>query len=341
MTQMNPMDELDLTRRALGDEEPDPRERRQALARIRTRLDAAIETERFRRRPARRLVPPIAAAILAIGLVVLIALGLPFGRPAAADELRRLAAIAAGARGPVVGPGEFLLMRSEEFGLQGQTYLDERGIQFAFNLTVRLRVETWFAADGSGVHRTRWLSADFASERDRRVWIEAGSHPVPEAGDELVERFAPGEGRWIDLSALPTSPGRLLADLRAGRIIERAPGDDQVFLTIGELLARADAPPAVRAALFEAAARLDGVELMGEDADPLGREGVALAIQGTTRRTELIFDPDSARLLAHETYLVRSDGSVGPIFAWTAVQGASVVDSAPEPDPPGIGSPGG
>jgi hypothetical protein len=112
-------------------------------------------------------------------------------------------------------------------------------------------------------------------------------------------------------------------------VVERAPGDDQVFLTIGELLAQGDASPRLRAALFEVAAGLEGVELVGDDTDPLGRQGIAVAIDGAGARTQLVFEPDSSTLLAIELYPISQDGSIGPLDSWTAVSPTTVVDSAP------------
>lgn len=135
-------------------------------------------------------------------------------------------------------------------------------------------------------------------------------------------------GSWFDLSALPTDPEQLLDALRS---VPRPPGDDQVFLLIGELLAQGDASPGLRSSLFEVTAKLEGVELVAEVADPRGgRSGVGLQIDGTESRKRLVFDPQTADLLAIELYPVEADGSVGPVSSWVVSHPAMVVDSAPD-----------
>ena len=92
----------------------------------------------------------------------------------------------------------------------------------------------------------------------------------------------------------------------------------------------ARASPEVRAALLEAAARLEGIRKVGAVADPLKREGIALALDGASIRTQLVFDPETAELLSIELYPIRPDGSIGDVSAWRAFQPAMVVDSSPE-----------
>jgi len=49
------------------------------------------------------------------------------------------------------------------------------------------------------------------------------------------------------------------------------PGDWETFAIIGDLLRETHAPPALRAALYEVAANLSGVEYIGEVKDAVGR----------------------------------------------------------------------
>jgi hypothetical protein len=107
-------------------------------------------------------------------------------------------------------------------------------------------------------------------------------------------------------------------------------GDDQVFLLIGDLMAQGDTPPDLRASLFESAARLEGIQEAGEVTDPLGRVGIGLTIDGVSLRTQLVFDPETADLLASELYPIRADGSIGARMSWAAYHPAKVVDHSPE-----------
>jgi hypothetical protein len=315
------MDELELTREALHEPAVDPA----ARERIRGRVAAAIQREGPRRR-RRRAFGAAAAVAAVLAIVVVLALAAPFAQaPAAAAELRRLAKVVSESPALQAGPGEYVLAHSEGVYTETSTHL-ETGI--SFDVLVRVDIKNWIASDGSGVRRTEYLSTDFASAIDRQAWVEAGRPDVPAAGEVLLDHYE-GHGPWTDLSELPTDPADLLRALRSGEPVVRSPGDDQTFLLIGELLAQGDASPELRAALFEVAARLGGVVLVGDVRDRLQRPGVGLAIDGPVFRTQLVFDPETAHLLAYEKYWLQDDGSIGSIFSWLASFPAVVVDSAP------------
>lgn len=124
---------------------------------------------------------------------------------------------------------------------------------------------------------------------------------------------------------------------------------------VADLLANPLAPPDVRAALFEYAGTIDGVESSDDATDPAGRSGSSISItstpadqlptivsgltstiqdplsqyekggyrldlSGLTLRTEVIFDPDTSDLLSESTELVGADD---PIFGpWLERKGA-------------------
>lgn len=319
------MDEFELTREAFGEPEDDP----MALQRARERLLEKIHAEKARQAPpGRRFLLPAAAVVALLVALALAVTLVPIGGPkAAAAELRRLGAIASSAPAPDVGPGEFLLVVADE--LRPETSIDTlTGSSYA--VITRLRLRTWIAGDGSSVRLTEVVSSEFASEADRRVWEEAGQPELPQAGDVREESSGSGEFAWVDVSRLPHEPAELLAALRSGSIVPGPPGDDQVFLVVGELLAQGNASPELRASLFEASARLEGVTEVGDVADPLGREGLALAIDGASLRTQLVFDPETAHLLAIELYEIGTDGSVGALRSWSAFHPATVVESSRE-----------
>lgn len=311
------MDEFELIKGALGE----PGEDRVALDAIRARLDVAIR-EQQRRRRRRRLIP--AAAGIAIAAVVGMIIGLFGGSVGAASELRRLGQIAASRSAPDVGRGESLLIASEELRTEAGEVLGGS----EFTVLSRLRIRTWIASDGSGLRRTEVVSSRFPSEADRLAWEEAGRPTIAQGGDVRRETLGQGGFYWVDTQQLPDDPGRLLAELRAGSVARVPSGDEDVFLIVGELLSQGDALPAVRGALFEAAARLPGTVDVGSVPDPLGREGVAVAIDGARLRTQLVFDPVTATLLAIELYGIE-DGSVADIGSWIAVHPPRVVDTPP------------
>jgi hypothetical protein len=313
------MDEFDLIRGSFGAPEADEG----AIDRARVRLDDAIRAEKRARLRRRRVV--LAAATVALGAAVAVVLTVvaPGGGPsAAAKELVRLARIAASRDAPRVGPGEYFLVVSEELRPEGRTDL---GTGSSYTVLSRLHVKTWIGADGSSSRRIEVATSRFASEADRRAWEQAGRPAISRAGDVRRESTGAGEVFWVDLQQLPDDPAELLAALRSGSIVPRSPGDAEVFHLIGDLLAQGDAPSAVRASLLQAASRLTGVQDVGDVTDPLGREGVALAVDGAAVRTQLVFDPLTAHLLAIETYELGD----GALRSWTAFHPAMVTGSAP------------
>jgi hypothetical protein len=316
------MDEFELTRRILEEPDADP----SALERVRERLHEAVGLElRQRRSPRWRRVFPIAAA-LAWVIALVVALTFTDGRDVAAGpdaKLRRLGRIASTRDELSPGSGQFFLIRSEELRLESFSSLET---DVSFDRITRLSISTWLAPDGSGFRQERVLSSRFASDADRMAWIEAG-RPSFELDREY--RFPPGQSVIHDVAGLPADPDRLLELLRSGAVVEGSPGDDQVFIDIGQLLAQGVAPPEVRGALFEAATRLDGVELVGDVEDPLGRPGIGITIAGVSDRTRLVFDPRSARLLAIERYVPDDAGSGERLESWIASYPTTVVDERP------------
>jgi hypothetical protein len=313
------MDEFELTRRIFGEAADDPA----ALERVRHRLVATIQDERGRREPPpwSRLLP-IAAALGLLAMVLVVAL-VPSAREAAAAELLRFGRIAAAQEELAPGPGQFLLIRSEDQRLE--SFEGVVGVEVSFDRITRLSISTWVAPDGSGFRREKVLSSRFASEADRMAWIEAGR---PDFELKREYPFSPDESPVHDVAGLPPDPDRLLEVLRSGAIVDRPPGDDQVFIVIGELLAQGVAPPDVRAALFEVAARLEGVRLVGDVEDQLERPGTGISLDGPTDDTRLVFDPDSAQLLAIELYETDAGGTKR-LRSWTATLPTMVVDDAP------------
>jgi len=104
----------------------------------------------------------------------------------------------------------------------------------------------------------------------------------------------------------------------------RNAGED--FTHIGDFMRESDTPPAIRAALYEAAALIPGVKLLGPQEDPTDRTGLAVSFpyaNGQTHR-ELIFDQQSGALLAEEAY-----GPEGKLSDWTTYMPSKIVSSHP------------
>ncbi|MCW2601223.1 MAG: hypothetical protein JWM02_3052 [Frankiales bacterium] len=139
----------------------------------------------------------------------------------------------------------------------------------------------------------------------REIWI--GHHAIGVLKDDGVDSdvipldvaLFPAGSRalsWDALYALPTDSLALERELRAG--IGDRPGkvtdkDGELFVIVGDLLRESPAAPALREALWEVAARIPGVTLVGVVADSAGRSGVAVE-RGDQR---YVLDPKDGRLL--------------------------------------------
>jgi hypothetical protein len=173
-------------------------------------------------------------------------------------------------------------------------------------------------------HAVSTFSQGGSPERRREIWIGhhvAGVVTEPVGGEGYISLDEPalfpagGTGlSWDDLYALPTEPDALATTLRAG-IHGAGNGDDaELFVIVGDLLRESPAPPALRQALYEVAARVPGVELVGEVTDQTGRRGIAVHRDDLT----YVVDPDDGRLLEEveatfrATYLEQGPASSAP-----------------------------
>lgn len=142
----------------------------------------------------------------------------------------------------------------------------------------------------------------------REAWIgndRPGALKDPGVDCDGILRLSPGlfTGErvtgWAGLYSLPTDPGPLEAALRRGRDQgQGANADSDLFNRVGDLLSESPAPPALRRALYEVAANIPGVELLGPTHDADGRSGV-----GIERDNErLIIDVSDGRLLQQTVF---------------------------------------
>ena len=113
-------------------------------------------------------------------------------------------------------------------------------------------------------------------------------------------------------------------------IVGGPPGDAETFTLVGDLLRETYASPAVRAALYEVAADLPGVELVGNVRDASGRPGIAVAYDHDGARNELIFDPETAVMLGESTVVTDAGAMglpVGTVVSSAVYLASGVVDS--------------
>jgi hypothetical protein len=324
------MDELDMLRELVADENPNPTARETARAALLTR--ARDERVRPAWRPWSDLVGRhrrLLGVTAAVAIVCAVAIGqLPFGpRPnaAAAAALEDVARVAAAQ--PASATDGYRHTKSEGAELCGPAYVQDAVPM----VLVPLTREIWIKSDGSGRIRETEGEPVFFSAADHDRWIAAGSPRLcgSTVGDQ---RFGPASATpppestenkmWagslsiVSADALPTDVAALTEYVRQRAAETGKPSGSatslEMFTIVGDLLRETVAAPAVRAALYRVVAGIPGVELVGSVTDRAGRSGTAVAIVGgvggsgsaeQTRRT-LIFDPGTSLLLGEEEVLL-------------------------------------
>jgi hypothetical protein len=285
----------------------------------------------------------LAAGAIAIALAVAFAPlpGEDGGTESAAARALRAAATVAGDRPVPAGPraGEFVYTKSRDTYLE--TFSSVHRDTPDWTLLVPHVREAWIGPEGGRVLSTRG-EPEFFSKQDRAAWKEDGSPDLDEFGRQVqmlrvghTTSFRLGERSFRDLSALPTDPDALLSAIEERDIVNGPPGDAETFVLIGELLRENYAPPSVRAALYEVAAQLPGVELVGTVEDAAGREGVAVGYTDRGERQELIFDPNTSALLGERTVVTDPEdaglhAAPGAIVGKAAYLESEIVSSTSE-----------
>ena len=230
------------------------------------------------------------------------------GRSAAARVLLSAAEIA-GEQEPAEASGPFRYQKTRV----AQVRIFE-GHAGPWTVLIRSTRELWIAPDGSGRELVSSVGLSFPSDRDRERWKLAGS---PQIGEETDREYPSGGLPYVDPARFPTDPETMESVLRASSVDAGRPVQVEIFVQIVDLLRLPDASPELRATLFEVAAGLPRIELLGETWDEVGREGtgvsIAFADRGAPARMELVFDPSTSRVLETRTEVL------GPV-PWTAAE---------------------
>jgi hypothetical protein len=264
-----------------------------------------------RRNPftARRVV--LAAAVAAA--IVAVASSLPGGggaTPDAASALESVAAIASAEAAPGAA-GEISYFKTVS-SLDGGAAGPARGADpYAWQQV--MTTEDWVAPDGSGRRRTVAGEIEFADRRDEHDWRDSGSPRLgPAPGTVTTEGFGSGElngvpyeGALPPVSNLPADADELERVLReeAARSSGSVPVDAKLFEYSASILLSTGTRPDLRAAVYELLARIDGVRLIDDVEDPLGREGTGVSLDiaytGAPVRHTVIFDSETSYPLAY------------------------------------------
>lgn len=155
-----------------------------------------------------------------------------------------------------------------------------------------------------------------AGPRDRARWIAAGMPEIPDIPVVLGQPVQIGEQGRADPNKLPTDPDALLKRLRH-RVASNEHPREALFIIAGELLFDPVVRPPMRAALFDALTRVEGIVVDEHATDRLGRPGAAISLTSryseetgswrtgdSTTKTTLLFDRETTRALSREVTLL-------------------------------------
>jgi len=282
-------------------------------------------------KPKRRFA--LAGGLATAGIAVAVALGLsPASAPssALASEMNHLAQIAANqAWTGIPGPGRYLYTDSE--GLtQSDAYASGRTC--VVDLTDHRRI--WIATNGSGALAETFSGARFTSVPGEVTLAEDQANCADQQITDPASQDSSGANTFAagglsfpteNWKALSTDPATLLKQIHQ---LDGGPNDPgELFVNVGDFLRESDAPPAIRAALYKAAALIPGIQLIGQQTDQLGRTGLGLAFPYPDGKVHsvLIIDQSTATLLAEDYY-----APDGTLSSWTAYRPSRIVDALPD-----------
>ncbi|MFY9713502.1 MAG: hypothetical protein WAK00_08505 [Microbacterium sp.] len=339
-----------------------------------TRLgdDTAFAPLKARRRRRRRTVAwagfsALGAASATVALVATNVLGFAGWNggadPAAASVLRSAAAAALEFSDPVVGPGQYMFIRTDGvFALTGPLEADAERIGAEggdldlleyYSMLTTYHDELYVPADRSD--DWVWIqcgrapfqtfgpkSEAFAEEQEKGFfegdshgirWFPGGATPGGSPGDFGGYRAGmDGQGSSADYDALPRDPRQLLDKIYELNEDAGQSRDGEALEWITTALRRGTAPADFRAALYKAAAEIPGVEITEDQATLNGTTGIAIGRVETASNTryDIIIDPETGQFIGERQ--ITLDGyagmPAGTTTGWTTVT-TSVVSSAP------------
>jgi hypothetical protein len=270
----------------------------------------------------------LAGGLATVGVAIAGALGLTTAATpvsALAAQMNQLAQVAASQDWTgIPGPGQYLYTESQGLTQTG-TMLDSR--QCILSQVEHRQI--WIATDGSGALNDVRDQSKFTSAADQATCAALKITDPSSQNSSWVARFPAGpDGLSLpihDWKSLSTDPSTLLQQIH-----QRDGGADtpaELFTNVGDMMRESDVPPAIRAALYKAAALIPGVKLLGTQTDPTGQTGLGVGYpyDGGQIHSELIFDQQTGRLLAEEYY----DES-GALTSWYSYTQQKIVDSVPD-----------
>ena len=247
----------------------------------------------------------------------------------AAEVLRSAAAATIATADPVVGPGQYLMIQRTEGALSrgndsGYIYNSRSAMYIPYD-----RTDTW-------VEELQWLpdgeifgdAAEAQAEIDD-FWSTPG-HGDVKFYEGPAGIFAGSDRSYPEMASMPTDPTELL-DFVYNNLTGGNPPDEQAFVDICDHLSTGVVPAELRAAMFEALARIPGVYVAEGEATVDGRTGVAIGrkTNSDSESHQLIIDPATGLLIG-----TRSVQLIDRQFVPAGTRGnvtleTTVVDQAP------------
>src|SRR5579863_1204461 len=246
----------------------------------------------------RRLV--LAGGLATVGVGIAGALGFTTAATpvsALAAQMNKLANVAANqAWTGIPGPGQYLYTQS-----QGLTSSSTMGNDKECTVSQVEHRQIWIATNGSGAINDVRDQSKFTSAADQALCASSFNITDPSSQNSSWNNRFPAGGLAMptkNWKALSTDPRTLLTQVH--RLDGGPDNPGEWFTNIGDFMRESDAPPAIRAALYKAAALIPGIKLFGTQTSPVGQTGLGVGFTYPNGQidAELIFDQQTARLLA-------------------------------------------
>ncbi|KTS04600.1 CU044_5270 family protein [Microbacterium testaceum] len=348
------MDEISLLNRVRADV---PERTPDDVIRGRAALLRAIEAPatapaRRPRRPWIWVGSAVAATCALTGVFVFGgALGAPGGAdPAAAAVLGAAATAARDVVDPVVGPGQYLEVRTDAiYAASGTTEADTEEARERDTTTEASDVTSFLERD----LRALWVPADRSAD-----WIEVRCARVPvqtfgprsetfaaESGgveDNARQVFPGGKTEYgapitmldADSAAdLPRDPHQLLERIYQENGNAGPSRDGEALVWLADRLRSGTVPAELRSVFYDTAALIPGVTITEEQATLNGRTGTAIGRDEGENgfRQDIIIDPATGEFIGERQVLLRpgADMPAGTATGSTSVT-TTVVDAVPE-----------
>jgi len=324
------------------------------------------ENRSFGRSPVRRRCTiawagfsAVGTTCLTIALVATDVLGVGGGTdPAAASVLHSAATTTMKTSDPVVGDGQYLFVRTDgTFSAVGtleedaeKIKADGGNIEASGDVSVidSYHDELYVPADrGDDWVWVQCARAPHQTFGPRSEAFAAQQGPFYSEGDADVIRHFPGgvlpggsnftgyqtqEAMSADYDELPRDPAQLLRKIYELNGNSGQSRDGQALEWITSALERGTAPAEFRAALYQAAALIPGIEITEQQATLNGSTGVAIGRlePANNVRYDIIIDPRSGQYIGEREVTLSAYASfpAGTTTSWTTVT-TSVVDAAP------------